>query len=307
MKRNLILLGFCLLIALAAIIYGRFQRSTPLNSIVVDSTFTALPIKTLIPTYPSTQASPTPAATVYLINTRAGQTLYFNRLKLEPNDYVAYHTEAVPQGIPLKNGVEVSFDYILRVDFGAPSPDWDASSAAANWPVTIILTDGSKIESSLGFKAQHLIHVTGQSSMGTVDLQLVDINSLVIKRTTPTIAIPQAPQGMQLFNVKTAVDEPVAVADIKVFARCMYEVYCCHDESLTSLPVTGGADIILNSVQSVSFAGGDKVEVSLVDQPAGTYTLRPSKACPESEWRLRGKAALGDFELPLAAVQQITR
>ena len=92
---------------------------------------------------------------------------------LEANEYVAFHTESVPQGIPIASGVEISFDYISQVDFGIPTSDWDSApqassspeplvnpsgevvlpdspSGVGNWPVTITLTDGSKISSSLG-------------------------------------------------------------------------------------------------------------------------------------------------------------
>jgi hypothetical protein len=35
--------------------------------------------------------------------------------------------------------------------------------------------------------------------------------------------------------------------------------------------------------------------------------IRPSTVCPETTWRLRGKAALGDFEIELTAVKRIEK
>ncbi|MCE1253034.1 MAG: hypothetical protein LWX83_05735 [Anaerolineae bacterium] len=307
MKRNLTLLGFCLLVALAAILYGSYQRSRGADAPAAGQDAGDL-VKTRIPTRPANLPSPTPAATSFVVTTRAGQELYFNQLFLEPNEYVAYHTEAMPQGIPLKNGVEVALDYILRVDFGSPSPGWESNAAGANWPVSIILTDGSKLDGSLGFKAHHQIHLTGQSSMGSVDLQMADIDSLVVKRTLAAKAIPSTPPGEQALQVKTVGGETVQISTFKIFARCMYEVYCCHDETLSALPLEGKKDIDLNLIEKASFPQSGQVDITMNGQQNPLdYKLRPSEACPESEWRLRGKAALGDFEIPLSDVISITR
>lgn len=283
------------------------------------------PVKTLIPTR---EASPrlTPAPITYLATTRAGQELHFRRVLLEANEYVAFHTEGVPQGIPLANGVEVSFDYISQVDFDLPTSDWDSVlrsattpeplvnpdgevvlpdliSDSGSWPVTLTLTDGSKILTSLGFKAHHKIHLTGDSAYGFLDVSLTDIQKIVIQRTTDPKPIPSQPSGDNLITVETSGGETVSIAYPKLFTTCMYDVYCCHGEDLTSLPLESG-NIPLGDVRSIEFSG-EAISVTLKDGKTLNDKLRSSVDCPGIGWRLRGKAALGDFELPLALIQKI--
>jgi hypothetical protein len=47
------------------------------------------------------------------------------------------------------------------------------------------------------------------------------------------------------------------------------------------------------------------VSVTLKDGKILNGRLRPSADCPGIGWRLRGKAALGDFELPLSLIKRI--
>jgi hypothetical protein len=83
----------------------------------------------------------------------------------------------------------------------------------------------------------------------------------------------------------------------------MYDVYCCRGEDLTLLPLEG-ADILLDDIKSVKFSGGI-VSIILRDGRTLEAKLRPSIDCPGIGWRLRGKAALGDFELPLVLIAKI--
>ena len=92
-----------------------------------------VPEKTLIPTR-ETAPQLTPYPVTYLATTRAGQELQFRNIMLEANEYVAFHTESVPQGIPMASGVEISFDYISQVDFGIPTSDWDFVPQAVSSP-----------------------------------------------------------------------------------------------------------------------------------------------------------------------------
>jgi hypothetical protein len=281
--------------------------------------------KTLIPTR-ETAPQLTPYPVTYLVTTRAGQELQFRRVMLEANEYVAFHTESVPQGIPLASGVEISFDYISQVDFGIPSSDWDSLPGVASspeplvnpdgelvlpdlisntgyWPVTITLTEGSKISPSLGFKAHHKIHLTGDSSYGFLDIQLVDIQKIVIQRTTIPRPIPSQLTGEDRITVETLGGDVVSIAYPRLFTTCMYDVYCCHGEDLTSLPFEGG-DILLDNIKSIEFSNGVAL-VTFRDGKTLDTKLRPSVDCPGTGWRLRGKAALGDFELPLSLIAKI--
>ncbi|MBI5953367.1 MAG: hypothetical protein HY865_17060 [Chloroflexi bacterium] len=281
--------------------------------------------KTLIPTREATlQLTPYPVT--YLATTRAGQELQFRRILLEANEYVAFHTEGVPQGIPLASGVELSFDYISQVDFGIPASDWDSLpeavslpeplvnpdgevvlpdliSDSGNWLVTITLTDGSKISTSMGFKAHHKIHLTGDSNYGFLDISLTDIQKIVIQRTADPKPIPSQPSGDNLITVETSGGDVVSIAYPKLFTTCMYDVYCCHGEDLTSLPLEG-SDILLDDIRSVEFSD-EVVSITLKDGKILDDKLRSSAECPGIGWRLRGKAALGDFELPLSLIKRI--
>jgi hypothetical protein len=281
--------------------------------------------KTLIPTRETTPQL-TPYPVTYLVTTRAGQELQFRNIMLEANEYVAFHTESVPQGIPTVSGVEISFDYTSQVDFGIPTSDWESAPQAGNspkplvnpsgelvlpdspsgvgsWPVTIILTDGSNISSSLGFKAHHKIHLTGDSNYGFLDILLTDIQKIVIKRTTAPRFISSQPDGDDPITVETLSGDIVSITYPRLFTTCMYDVYCCHGEDLTSLPLEG-ADILFDNIRSVEFSN-EIASVIFRDGKALEARLRPSIDCPGTSWRLRGKAALGDFELPLSLIRKI--
>jgi hypothetical protein len=281
--------------------------------------------RTLIPTRETTlQLTPYPVP--YLVTTRDGQELQFRNIMFEANEYVAFHTESVPQGIPIVSGVEISFDYISQVDFGNPAPDWDSTPqvvsspepllnpagelilpdsplGTGSWPVTIILTDGSSIETSLGFKAHHKIHLTGNSNYGFLDISLADIQKLVIERTAAPRLIPTQPSGDDPISIETVNGEVVSITYPRLFTTCMYDVYCCRGEDLTLLPLEG-KDILFDDVSSVEFS--DQLAL-VIFQDGRTLEskLRTSIDCPGTGWRLRGKAALGDFELPLALIKKI--
>ena len=83
----------------------------------------------------------------------------------------------------------------------------------------------------------------------------------------------------------------------------MYDVYCCHGEDLTALPFEG-TDILLEEIKSVEFFG-EIASVTFRDGKTLKAKLRHTIECPGTGWRLRGKAALGDFELPLSLFRKI--
>jgi hypothetical protein len=247
----------------------------------------------------------TPAAETIRVTTRAGQSVQLNSIRLEPNEYVAFHTESAPTGIPLESGVEISFQYLAQVEFDEPSSGWESGSPAANWPVTLTLTDGRQISGSLGFKARHQIHVVGETAFGPVDLQLVDVHSLSLQHAAHQ-PIPTTLSGTELFTLQTLSGESLQVADPRIFTNCMYNVYCCHYDDLTSLPLQS-ADLPLSALQSLAFSETDQVQVSLRDGTSLQTRWRPSRNCPSTAWRIRGRALLGDFESELAAIQAISR
>jgi hypothetical protein len=86
----------------------------------------------------------------------------------------------------------------------------------------------------------------------------------------------------------------------------MYDVYCCHYDDITSLPLPS-ADIPLSNIQSVDFSDPDKVIVTMQDGALINTKLRPSTNCPSTAWRIRGKAVLGDFEIELTSIKRISR
>jgi len=324
--RKVILIGLFLLILAIVIVFGYIQKAN--TQAAPAPTFTQLH-KTLIPTRAAAESTLplTPEPVTFLLTTRAGQELQLRFIMLEPNSYVAFHTESVPQGIPIANGVEISFDYITQVDFDLPSPDWDynpgpgaaatdqsgelvlpdSPAGSGNWLVTVILTDGAKITANLGFKAHHKIHVTGESNYGYIDIELIDVQKVVIKRTSTPRPIPNEPVGDDLIFIETLNGEIVKVANPTVFARCMYDVYCCHGETLNAIPLLGGADLSLNLVKSIAFPAPGSGTITMPDGTSSNATLRPSADCPGIAWRIRGKAALGDFEIELALIKKITR
>jgi len=233
------------------------------------------------------------------------------------------------------------YNYITQVDFDLPSPDWDynpgpgaaatdqsgelvlpdSPAGSGNWPVLVALTDGTKITASLGFKAHHKIHVTGESNYGYIDIELIDVQKIVIKRISTPRPIPNEPVGDDLIFIETLNGEIVKVANPTVFARCMYDVYCCHGETLNAIPLLGGADLSLNLVKSIVFPAPSDllskrppvkqlpvaVTITMPDGTSSNATLRPSADCPGTAWRIRGKAALGDYEIELASIKKITR
>jgi hypothetical protein len=271
------------------------------------ATFTEPP-KTLIPTRSSGMASAprTPAPVTYYVATRAGQNLRFESILLEMNEYTAFHTESLPQGIPLQNGVEVALDFIRSVKVGQPDADW-ATNPDASWPVSLTLSDGRQIHSGMGFKARHKMRLTGYSDYGYAGIDWIDLDSIEIEHLSPARAIPQAPPDDNVLTVETFRGDLVEVADERIFARCMYEVYCCHDETLRAIPLQGEADLPLSELKSAVFEkDGILVITRRTDQPA-PVRLRPPGPCPDTPWRVRGKAALGDFEIELSSIKIISK
>jgi hypothetical protein len=321
MKRTLIQIGISVAITMTSMACA----SPPSLTSIPVPVPTVEPAKTFIPTRETTPQL-TPYPVTYLVTTRAGQELQFRSIMLEPNEYVAFHTESIPQGIPMASGVEISFDYISQVDFDRPTSDWDSAlqvssspepltnpfgevvlpdspTGVGNWPVTLTLSDGSKISSSLGFKAHHQIHLTGNSNYGFLDILLTDIQKIVISRTTAAGPIPSQPDGEDPITIETLSDDIVFITYPRLFTTCMYDVYCCHGEDLTSLPFEG-ADILLDDIKSVKFSN-DIASITFRDGTTLNDKLRSSIDCPGTGWRLRGKAALGDFELPLSLIGKI--
>ena len=295
-KRNLLIVGAALLIFLIFVIYTGLEGDGA-------GLFYGL-TRTLVPTPAAPRSFPLAPVTIKVV-TRAGQELTFKYFNLEPNEYVAFHTESLPQGIPLANGLELKYDLINQVDFGQPSPNWDSRDASAAWPVSLELADGSKIETSLGFKAHHQLHLAGDSSYGYLDINLVDIQSIRFIRTAGLPTLPPRSTSGSSVSVFTADDVPIRVDNPKIFARCMYEVYCCHDETLTALPLKDRADLGFDSFRSVVLGSGGSVAVTSQAGQSYASVLRPSTACPDTTWRLRGTTARGDFEIELGSVKKI--
>jgi hypothetical protein len=155
----------------------------------------------------------------------------------------------------------------------------------------------------LEFKAHHKLHLTGDSNHGFLDISLTDIQTFVIQRTTNPKPIPDQPLGNNFVTVETSGGDSISIAHPRLFTTCMYDVYCCHGEDLTSLPLAG-ADIALEDIRLIEFSD-EAVLLTLKDGKSLTDKLRPSVNCPGIGWRLRGKAALGDFELPLSLIRKI--
>jgi hypothetical protein len=258
--------------------------------------------KTLIPEQvgaaPSLSLTPKPL--VILVTTRAGQEVHFERIMIEPNEYVAFHTESIPQGIPLANGVEVKLDYLQQVDFDQPT-------ASGDWNVSLLLSDGTQVKTGLGFKARHKLRITGYSNLGYVEIELVDVKKITFQRSYAPLPLPKEPVGNDILTVETQNGELVRVASPKIFTRCMYEVYCCHDETLEMIPLLGRTDIALNAFQSVTFPSNESVVIALADGSPAAGKIRPSSVCPQTAWRLCGKAALGDFEIELSSVKEMRK
>ena len=132
-----------------------------------------------------------------------------------------------------------------------------------------------------------------------------------IQRTSTPRPIPHELLGDDPIFIETLNGETVKVTYPKVFARCMYDVYCCHGEALNVIPLLGDADHSLKDVKSIIFpAPSDLLSQVTVTLPDGTFfntTLRPSADCPGTAWRMRAKAALGDFEIELGSIKKIER
>lgn len=305
MKRNGIFSRLFLLTTLLLTACGGVQPTiTPAFTFPTVSE----PPKTLIPIRTPANARPqlTPEPESFLVTTRAGQEVRLKYIHMEPNEYVAFHTESEPAGIPMASGVEIAFKYISQVDFDLPSPDWDTGSQSAIWPVKITLTDGTKITGSLGFKAYHQIHVFGDMAVGSLDAHLTDVMKIVIQRASEPAPISTDIDGENPITVETVSGETVKVAYPRVFTNCMYEVYCCHYDDITSLPLLS-ADVPLNEIKSMEFTGPEAITVTMQDGASIHTKLRPSTNCPSTSWRIRGKAVLGDFESELTSIKKISR
>ena len=151
MKRTFICIGAFIV---TAVICVACNPTTPLTT-SASSAPTVVSAKTLVPTREVTPQL-TPSPVTYLVTTRAGQELQFSSVMLEPNEYVAFHTESVPQGIPMAGGVEISFDYISQMELGKPTLDWNSVPQASSSPIPLINPSGELVLPNLAGRFREL-------------------------------------------------------------------------------------------------------------------------------------------------------
>jgi hypothetical protein len=143
-------------------------------------------------------------------------------------------------------------------------------------------------------------------NIGSVDVHLLDVRKIVIRRTASPAPIPTDVSGENPIIVETMSGDTVKVVYPRVFTNCMYDVYCCHYDDITALPLLS-ADVPLSKIKSMNFSSPDAITVIMQDGTTINTKLRPSTNCPSTVWRIRGKSVLGDFEIELTSVRRISR
>lgn len=216
--------------------------STPANSRSSSKTFAAM-----------STASPPPPEGI-LVTKRDGSSIELSGLRW----VIDHDIPESPSGVPTASGVEVSLDYVTRVELGTPSDK--------SWPVTITLLDGTSLIDSLGFKARRGLRIEGDTDLGYFKTTLDNVQSIVLRRKTAPKTVPQvlrSTQNVVVIENRTGTRTKVSEAIFRV--RCSRGMWCCYGEKADGIPVTDGLNVALAKVKVVEVgeATAGKPEMSI--------------------------------------------
>lgn len=249
--------------------------------------------------------TPTPTPSTYVVTTRSGKSTELTSLDWVITGYYASYEQTRPQGVPLASGVEVSLDYVSRVEFTG------AAGSAEPTGAIVTLTDGTVLRDDLGFKVGFGLKISGKADLGSFEVPLSDVQAITVQRKGSPKAIPGGlPSPSNVAVVENAKGERTRVSGLSFRVRCVRGVLCCYGERLSTVPLEGGVGVDLGRIKVIEVGevtAGKPVpaRITLADGRVLTEAIRPSTECGSAMWRLEGQAALGSFEIQLGTVRRI--
>jgi hypothetical protein len=260
----------------------------------------------LSPAPPSTPLFPR-----FKVITRRGAEIEMTGMGLamnSANEYTFY-THDAPRGIPLANGLEVSLDYISRVEYCG-------DNAAAQCEVVITLVDGSELRNyASNWKRDVTVSghwVIDQPEFGSFDGSLLDIRSIEIERDSAPELIPAVPPST--FNPATVVypdGSRLDVGNLQFTVRCISGLRCCYGDTVSALPTVEGYNIDFSKVKEIEFLNDQykdsllPIRVTALDGQVFDFETQPVDPCQGDTWWLRGEAALGHFNIPVTGISKL--
>jgi hypothetical protein len=188
-------------------------------------------------------ASPTPAPAVFVLTKRDGMTIQLTSFNWSISSYYPSYEEHTPGGIPMASGVEVSTDYVTRVEFG--------TKTESSWPVTITLLDGTPLKDELGFKRAFGLRISGDTDLGSFQTSLEDVQTIVVERKSAPKTVPDAPPGGGAVVIETRRGTRTKVSGLKFDTRCVNGLRCCYGDTLSGIPLTTGLNADPGRIKAV--------------------------------------------------------
>ncbi|HVO69884.1 MAG TPA: hypothetical protein VMT24_07560 [Aggregatilineaceae bacterium] len=262
----------------------------------------------------SSPSSPAPPPTSlfprFKVITRRGAEIDMTGLWLGINqaDEYEFYTHDAPRGIPLANGLEVSLDYISRVDYCE-------DSTAAQCEVVIALVNGTELRNYAG-NWKRSVTITGhwvidQLEFGSFDGNLLNIKSIEIQHDS-AVPIPAVPPST--FNPATVIypdGSSLDVGNLQFTVRCISGVMCCYGNTVGALPTTEGYSIDFSKVKEIEFLHDQyqdallPIRVNALDGQVFDFETQPDDPCQSDTWWLIGEAALGHFNVPVTGISKL--
>jgi hypothetical protein len=252
--------------------------------------------------------SPIPASLVFNITTKSGTRIQLTKMVWDSGSDIP---DDQPVGIPIENGVEISMDYVRHVSIS----DW----TEAGWLITITFTDGSILNSRLGWKQERFgVSINGESSLGGFESQLTDIETIEVKRAAGSHAIPQSPPsyGSVVATLFYTNGDQLQVTDLGFRVLCWGGSFvlgiCCYGEAeVHYMPTVDGLRIDFSKVKAIEFLHTEKqgtrlpVNVTALDGQVSRFEIEPPDPCQEENWRLIGNVALGRLDVEVTSIEKI--
>jgi len=277
--------------------------STPLRTTATPTRLGGTLTPSSTPLGGTPTSSPTPAPAMFLLTKRDGTNIQLSSISWGLIGQFNSAQFSSPTGVPTASGVEVSFDYITRVEFGIQSN--------TSWPVTITLLDGNVLKDDLGFKARLGLNVSGKTDLGTFETNLTNVQTIALQRATAPKAVPDVPPSTQsLAVIENRGGTRTKVSGLTFRTRCVLGWTCCYGDSISGIPLVSGINVDparIKLIEVGEVAEGKTVPVTLttIGGKVTTSEIRTSGECTNMVWRLQGSAALGSFEIQLDTVRKI--
>ncbi len=271
------------------------------------STPSLTPTPSVVITQMPCQEAPAPLSLpTYVVTTKAGVEIKTTDLALLGTDDP---TVTTPGGIPISNGVIVSFFYYVS------SVEFDDEFGS----VDIILVDGTVLRDSLHLTVHPYSELIGTTELGDFRVNLADVKSIAVQRECLPL-VPQIPPTPWFVpNVIAIVHYPngnsVKITDLRFSYHCTTSdgvFRYIHSDYFAYLPILEGIQGNFLRIREVEFlheeSRDNRLPMKVITQAGQEvfYHTQPPSPCEQSTWWLMGEAAWGDFGNWITAIKIIT-